>query len=441
VFSAGPVTVTAKTGAQPATTTFPIFTSTNLIAFYGAQFTSVVTNLTPSLDATFITFGRGGEVWTMDTQGNNLAEVSSTSPVGSPSPAVNALGRIVYDQYDPSVNKPQIFVTNADGSGNYRLSDGSQVDQFSAWTNDNGSVLFTRYVSPHFQIFKMSSSGASPTNLDDGTADDSYPTQSSNGLIAFARANSTTGHQEIWVMSANGSNKHVVLSSPTAGLQQPAISLDGTRILYQVVDGTTPTYIGLTYLQSPGVIQLTTPANAVDSAPSWSPDGKTILFVRITAATSYQIMHATFDGKDVAAFYSSVDTLAHPAWSPFPARKAFIYPAGAPFGNKSDGFIVAQRGGAIASFLTALSSTNAVTIAPDSAGTTLVQRITVGGGGTLTSLLYANSQWAAPITVPVAGAKSAVVTYRTDGTVSLIVPAVFKASSQANAGKLLSAKK
>ena len=152
------------------------------------------------------------------------------------------------------------------------------------------------------------------------------------------------------------------------------------------------------------------------------------------------MIRCTPDGKDPVTLYSSTDTLQHPYWSPFPARKAFIAASGGTFGNTSHGFILGEKGSTIASFLSVVSSTGAASITPDSGNpnANVVQRIAVTGAGTITSLSYTNSLYAGPTSVVVTGAKSVAVAYDpTTAQVSLVLPVASKMQAPQKLGNSL----
>ena len=55
----------------------------------------------------------------------------------------------------------QIFLMNADGSGDHNLSGASSTDGWPAWSPDGKRIVFSRHVDNGFQIFVMNRDGSS----------------------------------------------------------------------------------------------------------------------------------------------------------------------------------------------------------------------------------------------------------------------------------------
>jgi Tol biopolymer transport system component len=122
--------------------------------------------------------------------------------------------------------------------------------------------------------------------------EDHGPSWSPNGKrIAFMRANNTakpSGASVVWVMNADGTHAGVLRNMPHRwrGAGVPSWSPDGTRILYSTAcwfgDCGQPRTGAQLYTILPdgsGLRQLTHLSGNVESG-RWSPDGKSIVFVR-----------------------------------------------------------------------------------------------------------------------------------------------------------------
>lgn len=99
--------------------------------------------------------------------------------------------------------------------------------------------------------------------------------------IAFSRSCSAgiIGGEEIWTMHADGSDP-VRLTAHCGGADSPAWSPDGATITYANIG------IWRVNADGSGAVELTMPpAHVFDRAPSFSPDGNTILFIRYDERT------------------------------------------------------------------------------------------------------------------------------------------------------------
>jgi Tol biopolymer transport system component len=133
-----------------------------------------------------------------------------------------------------------------------------------------------------FQIFSMREDGSGIkqlTNFDDSAQ---QPSWSPDGeRIVFVRYKSTSA--ELWVMNADGSNPHPLITNPQTGNPQlgvgPAWSPDGTKVAFASCCGfSSNSDIVIADLQT-GKTNTITDGPLVDNNPTWSPDGKRIAFV------------------------------------------------------------------------------------------------------------------------------------------------------------------
>src|SRR4029077_4074313 len=75
----------------------------------------------------------------------------------------------------------QVFLMNADGSGDHNLSGASSTDGWPAWSPDGKRIVFSRPVENGFQIFVMNRDGCSVRQLTDATGEFVNPRWSPDG--------------------------------------------------------------------------------------------------------------------------------------------------------------------------------------------------------------------------------------------------------------------
>lgn len=151
----------------------------------------------------------------------------------------------------------------------------------STFPGENGRVVFTSNRTGSYEIYSMARNGTDVQRLTRNTADDGNPVWSADGKrIVFA--SNRTGNSEIFIMNADGS---------------------GQRNLSRNYTDCT----GLT-----GMDETTCNAQAEDGQPSFSPDGKQIVFVSFrTEGLGLWVMNV--DGSKARQL---TEGGVQPTWSP-----------------------------------------------------------------------------------------------------------------------------
>jgi Tol biopolymer transport system component len=195
----------------------------------------------------------------------------------------------------------QILVKNfSDVSAGTPLTNlGSNEDP--AWSPDGTRIAFVSNRLGAFDVWVMNADGSGQTRVTFETVDAQNPAWSPDGgQIAFDGNN--VGNQDIVVVNANGSGRRVVAGG--GNIQSaPAWSADGSRIVFRDFSQGT----GLSIVNADGSGR--TPLIADANRPDVSPDGRRIAFSR-----GDEVFVANADGSGAAP----VTTLtgAQPAFSP-----------------------------------------------------------------------------------------------------------------------------
>src|SRR6266545_2408903 len=168
---------------------------------------------------------------------------------------------------------PEIYVMNADGSGQANLTRNRAADDAPAWSRDGAKIALSSERDGNWEIYVMQADGTGPTRLTvNRSADDAFPDWSPDGTkIAFHT--DRDGNYEIYVMNADGSGQANLTHEARTDALGPAWSPDGTKIAFA-----SNFEIYVMNADGSGQTNLTRTPRSDDYEPAWSPDGTKIAF-------------------------------------------------------------------------------------------------------------------------------------------------------------------
>ncbi|MDE0502582.1 MAG: hypothetical protein OXI86_00775, partial [Candidatus Poribacteria bacterium] len=277
-----------------------------------------------------IAFSSNKSIYTMNTDGTNLIKLA---PGGTPSWSPDGT-RIVYSfglgRFRGDVS--DIYIMDANGANGVNLTKGRhKVNSLPAWSPDGTKIAFRSNRDGNFEIYVMNADGKNPINLTLHPDSDSWPTWSPDGRqIAFESLQVAAGvlnHCDIFVMDADGANRTNVTQNPRAYNRTPDWSPDGSKIAFAAVRNVNRvdlwnSDVDIFVMDADGThpVRLTEDAR-FNWFPSWSPDGKRMVFVRGTqddvTDCDICIMNADGTGLENLTQTPGVGEF-HPSWKPTP---------------------------------------------------------------------------------------------------------------------------
>jgi Tol biopolymer transport system component len=216
---------------------------------------------------------------------------------------------------------PEIYVMNADGSGQTRLTINSAYEFDPVWSPDGARIAFSSNLEGNEDIYLMYADGSGLVRLTHDLAADRNPAWSPDGtqIVFVSQRDAIPGFegppQELYVMNSDGS-RQTRLTHNTTSDYCPAWSPLNDRIafssffyLYDSVRIDTITTVG----SQPAPL-IDTPGH--DYCPRWSPDGSRIAFVLDYDGDTQNIFLVNTDGSDLTNLTDNPTHYRGLAWSP-----------------------------------------------------------------------------------------------------------------------------
>ncbi|MCE2396148.1 PD40 domain-containing protein [Candidatus Poribacteria bacterium] len=247
---------------------------------------------------------------------------------------VDAQARIAFGS-DRDGN-PEIYVMDADGRNQQRLTENLNNDWSPSWSPDDKRIAFVSNRDGHFnyEIYVIDADGGNEQRLTNNPDEDKFPSWSPDGkrIVFSARR---AGHfenkfaitEEIYVMDADGRNQQRLTENLFSDWY-PSWSPDGKRITFASDRKGDLQNFEIYVMDANGRNQQRLTNNRhQDWKPSWSPDGKRIAFSSQRDG-NYEIYVMDADGENQRNLTNNSHSDGSPAWfnSPFsvsPAGKKF----------------------------------------------------------------------------------------------------------------------
>ena len=226
------------------------------------------------------------EIYVMDADGGNQQNLTN-DPNSDWSPSWSPDGkRIVFNSNrdgnrDGNRNNYEIYVMDADGNNQQRLTDNDFYDTHPSWSPDGERIAFASRRDGHFigedglssEIYVMDTDGKNTRRLTNNRKSDWSPSWSPDGerIVFSADRKGDDVNYEIYVMDADGNNQRR-LTNNRGDDGAPSWSSDGKRIVFSSDRDRPGQFIFEVYVMDTngGNLQnLTNNPHHTDGAPSW----------------------------------------------------------------------------------------------------------------------------------------------------------------------------
>lgn len=278
------------------------------------------------------------DIWAVAPDGSGLANLTA-DPAPDFDPAWSPGGTKIAFASTRAGNT-DIYVINADGSGLTRVTDDPGDDTDPAFSPDGSRIVFVSDragsasdigESPD-EIFVMDADGSDQLRLTSNRVFDDDPAFSPDGTtIAFVRQTGQAG-MDIWALSATGGPPWR-LTSAGGDDERPSWSPDGTRIVFSSqrdggIGGRGGGGTGAIFvMNADGSGQQKLTDSRLDRDPVWSPDGTRIAFVSARAGDP-ELFAMAVDGTGVTQLVENSASELEPDWQAFPAGPPLVPPGG-----------------------------------------------------------------------------------------------------------------
>ncbi|MCH8284428.1 MAG: PD40 domain-containing protein [Chloroflexi bacterium] len=189
--------------------------------------------------------GAAVEIWVMDADGGNKRQLTFDTPGGSFTPVESPDGtRIAYSSMRRSVGHPEVWVMDAGGSNQRRLTTTAvapgQENVWSlhpSWSPDGKRLAYASTSSGRTQIWVMNADGSGQRQLTHGLGpsypDANVPTWSIDGSRIAFWSGFERRFGEVWTMDPDGSDPRRVTDTPDPrNSDDPHWSPDGSMIVF-----------------------------------------------------------------------------------------------------------------------------------------------------------------------------------------------------------------
>jgi TolB protein len=191
------------------------------------------------------------------------------------------------------VDAVEIWIMNTDGTEPRVLVANGSFNRSPTWLDNGGAIAWASFVSGNWEIYRVPLSGGEPVNLSRSPYADQHPRASPDGTTLAFDTNRDFDF-EIYLMDADGTHQRNLTQSVTTDDRFPSWTPDGRQIVWSRGLATSDIYAVESDGSGPRAV-IATPYS--ETHPSVSPDGRQVVF-QTDQSPPFGLFVAPFEGGD-----------------------------------------------------------------------------------------------------------------------------------------------
>jgi len=211
----------------------------------------------------------------------------------------------------------QLFIMNTDGTGQVQITHDPSTHDTPSWSPDGRKIAYVSDKTGHSAIYMSNPDGSGEELLTDGRHEYIHPNWSADSSHLIYCSDDDLkpplkNASEIFSLDLKTREIKTIITGGTN--TYPSWSPDGKHIVFRRIIGDMNSEVFLADADGSNPVNLTNHWS-FDGWPAWSPDGKKIAFASNRSA-NYQIYTMNPDGSDVQRVANTEGRAIEPRWAP-----------------------------------------------------------------------------------------------------------------------------
>lgn len=218
---------------------------------------------------------------------------------------------------ESGVSEFGVWIMDANGE-NVRpvVADGTYTET-PRWSPDGSQIVYVSDARGSLDLYVVGVDGTNPVRLTDDAGEETEPAWSPDGnTIAYSGFQDTS--YSLFLYNIGSSRSDALYSDPNGDVKSPAWSSDGQEIAYTaVIYDAAGVYsqIGIYSLDTRQPIEITQINGQYAGSVSWSPDDNSVAYALYTPPSTRTLQTINIDGQGIRQLQTSAGSGEQPNWS------------------------------------------------------------------------------------------------------------------------------